>query len=304
MRICSLLPGATEIVFSLGLGDSVVAVSHECDYPPEAKTKTIVVRSPIDPATPSSEIDAKVSGQLREKKSLYILDFEKLQRLAPNLILTQGLCEVCAIAYDDVISAAAALDPSPEIVSLSPGCLHDLFRDIEQVGKSTGSTEAATDLLAALGRRLREVATASAGRTQNRPRVACLEWLSPLYAAGHWIPEMVELAGGEDILAKKREPSRKVSWDRVKMLDPEILVVMPCGFDITRTLSEMHLLRRLKGWKDLSAVRNDQVFAVDAHAYFSRPGPRLLDGLEILARIIRPDVFPWDITPKMAQRLA
>ncbi len=303
MRICSLLPSATEIAFALGLGDSVVAVTHECDYPPEAKTKQIVVKSSIDAArSGSAEIDETVGKLLRAKKSIYTIDLPRFREANPDLILTQELCDVCAVNYNEVLAASASLARKPEIISLAPALLSDVLRDIELVGKMAGKKREAEIFVAHLQKRIDRVRE-KASRSDYRPRVACLEWLEPIYNAGHWIPEMVELAGGMDGLGKKGKPSEKIDWDRVVQSAPEVIVLMPCGFEIARTLKELRLLYQLPGWRDLPAVKKGNVFAVNGSAYFNRSGPRLVDGLEILARIIHPEIFPWQTAPEAAQRL-
>ncbi len=303
MRICSLLPSATEIAFALGLGDSVVAVTHECDYPPEAKTKQIVVKSSIDAArSGSAEIDETVGKLLRAKKSIYTIDLPRFREANPDLILTQELCDVCAVNYNEVLAASASLARKPEIISLAPALLSDVLRDIELVGKMAGKKREAEIFVAHLQKRIDRVRE-KASRSDYRPRVACLEWLEPIYNAGHWIPEMVELAGGMDGLGKKGKPSEKIDWDRVIQSAPEVIVLMPCGFEIARTLKELRLLYQLPGWSDLPAVKKGNVFAVNGSAYFNRSGPRLVDGLEILARIIHPEIFPLQTAPEAAQRL-
>ncbi len=291
MRICTLLPSATEIAFALGLGDSVVAVSHECDYPPEARQKPVVVRGRIDSANSTSrEIDDLVQQQLSVGESLYSLDLELLRRLNPDLIVTQGLCDVCAVGHDDVMAAAAALRPPARVVSLSPGSLDEVLRDITRVGNATGTSERADALVGTLRERVGRVA-ARVPQDGPKPRVACLEWLDPLYSAGHWVPEMVELAGGTDALATKHEPSARISMETLMETAPDVMVLMPCGFDERRTLREWEPLSDLPEWRAIPAVANGQVFAVDGSKFFNRPGPRLVDGLEILARLIHPTLF-------------
>lgn len=291
MRICTLLPSATEIAFALGLGDSVVAVSHECDYPAAAREKPVVVRGRIDSDNSTSrQIDDRVQRTLSRGESLYGLDLKLLQRLNPDLIVTQGLCDVCAVGYDDVMAAAGTLKPPARVLSLSPSSLGEVLSDIERVGNATGMSERAEDLVGSLRERLDRVA-ASVPDGRARPRVACLEWLDPLYAAGHWVPEMVELAGGADVLAAKHEPSVRVAMETLATAAPEVMVLMPCGFDEARTRREWQPLKDLPAWQAIPAVANGRVFAVDGSKFFNRPGPRLVDGLEILARLIHPALF-------------
>jgi iron complex transport system substrate-binding protein len=286
MRICSLLPGATEIAYLLGLGDQVVGVTHECDYPPEAKQKRVIVRSLIDPDRMSSqEIDHKVGELLQGGKSLYTIDEQALREISPDLILTQGLCDVCALDYSDVAKAAERLPRAPVIVSLNPHSLADVLDDVSRVGAATRRDAAAEGLVKELRRRIERVAL---HEPDYRPRVVCLEWFDPLYVAGHWVPEIVALAGGHDVVGRTGEPSFKIGWNQVVDAKPEVILLMPCGFDVRRAVKESAPLRRLDGWDDLPAVKSGNVYALNGSAYFSRPGPRLVNGLEILARIIHP----------------
>lgn len=304
MRICSLLPSATEIAFALGLGDSVVGVTHECDYPPDAKKKLSVVKSAIDHHTTSSkDIDRQVGEHLKARKSIYEIDLPRFKKANPDLILTQELCDVCAVDYGDVVEASKTLPQQPKIVSLTPNLLSDILRDIQVVGEAAGKTKDAEALVASLKKRIDDVRE-QAARSDRRPRVACLEWLDPIYGAGHWVPELVEWAGGQDGLAEKGQPSPKIDWNKVAQFAPEVVVLMPCGFDVERTLKEIHLLYKLPGWNDLPAVKKGQVFAVNGHAYFNRSGPRLVDGLELLGQIIHPEIFPWKATPDAARKIA
>ena len=301
MRICSLLPGATEIVFALGLGDELVGVTHECDYPADAQNKPAVVKSVVDAKSMSgAEIDRKVVELLQAGKGLYRIDEAAFAEAAPDLVITQALCEVCALDYNEVVKAASALSHKPEIVSLNPHSLPEILEDILRVGTATGRSEAGMALVDNLRQRIEQVG----GREPNRrPRVACLEWFEPLYSAGHWVPEMVTLAGGHDVIGHAGEPSAKIDWRAVVDAQPEVILLMPCGFDIRRTVKESTPLRALPGWNDLPAVRAQRVFALNGNAYFSRPGPRLVNGLEILARIIHPDAVEWTLGPADAARI-
>ena len=304
MRICSLLPGATEIAFALGLGDDVVGVTHECDYPAEARQKPVVVHSLIDANRLTSlEIDRWVSKRIRSNQGLYVIDEERLHEAAPDVILTQGLCDVCAIDYNEVVSVSESLPKTPKIVSLTPTCLTDVLNDIARVGEATGQGHRAEQLVRELERRISTVREQVA-RSSGRPRVACLEWLDPIYAAGHWVPEMVELAGGQDVLGRKGEPSAKIDWNKVVELAPDVMMLMPCGFDVSQTLRGTPALKPIEGWRDLPAVKAGNVFAANGHAFFSRPGPRLVDGLDILAHVIHPEVFPMQPSPDALQRIA
>jgi iron complex transport system substrate-binding protein len=303
MRVCSLLPGATEIAFALGLGDDVVGVTHECDYPPEAQRKPVIVRSLIDSHQMTSiEIDRWVGERLGSNQGLYLLDKERLLEAAPDVILTQGLCDVCAIDYNEVVAAGETLPHKPTIVSLTPNCLTDVLDDIVRVGEATGQGQKAQTFVRGLEERI-SVMRDRAAQSPARPRVACLEWFDPIYFAGHWVPEMIELAGGHDVLGRKGEPSAKIAWAKVVEHAPDVIVLMPCGYDVQRTLNEAGVLQRLEGWRELPAVKAGKVFAVNGHAFFSRPGPRLVDGLEILAHIIHPKIFPTQPPPDVLQRI-
>jgi iron complex transport system substrate-binding protein len=249
---------------------------------------------------PSTEIDTAIRGQVHSGKSVYHLDAGALARLAPDLILTQELCRVCAPSFDEVRRAARVLEGRTRIVSLEPHGLADILATIREVGRLTGAVEEAEDLAQGLDERI----TGVRGRPapQPRPRVACIEWLDPLFIAGHWVPEMVHLAGGHDGLGRPHRDSYVVEWDALVAYAPDVMVVMPCGFDIARTRAEIHLLTDRPGWRDLPAVRAERVFLTDAGAYFSRPGPRIVRGLEILADLVRAGVGPLAIAG--AERLA
>jgi len=300
MRICSLLPGATEIAYALGLGEQIVGVTHECDYPPDAQQKPVMVHSAIDAQRMSgSEIDRMVGALLAAGKGLYHIDAAALLAANPDVILTQGLCEVCALDYNEVVKAAAQLPRQPNIVSLNPHSLSDLLDDILRVGQATERIAAATSLAADLRQRIDSLGHSE---PDNRPRVVCLEWFEPLYTAGHWVPEMVALAGGFDVLGQPGEPSAKIEWRQVIEARPEVILLMPCGFDVRRTVKESTPLRSLPGWEQIPAVRSGNVYAMNGSAYFSRPGPRLVNGLEILARIIHPESVTWSLSPADAAR--
>jgi iron complex transport system substrate-binding protein len=300
MRICSLLPGATEIVFALGLDDQIVGVTHECDHPADAKNKPVMVRSAIDSARMSSrEIDEKVTEILRAGKGLYSIDEQAFLDAAPDLILTQGLCDVCALDYNNVVKAAELLAKTPRILSLNPHSLTDILDDIRRIGEATGRSTDAASLVGDLTARIERIGY---GAPSYRPRVVCLEWFEPLYTAGHWVPEMVALAGGQDVLGRPGEPSAKVEWDRVVDARPEVLLLMPCGFDTRRAVKESAPLRALPGWNDLPAVKSGNVYALNGNAYFSRPGPRLINGLEILAHVIHPEAAVESLPPAVGTR--
>jgi iron complex transport system substrate-binding protein len=292
MRIVSLLPSTTEIAFALGLGDEVVAVTHECDFPPAARALPVITASALDHSDASSEeIDAAVRGQLRDGISIYSLDEALLARLQPDLILTQALCDVCAVSFGTVERAAGAIGGAPLLLSLEPTSLAGIFGTILAVGGATGRRAAAEELVAALKQRVATVRERAATAT-TRPRVACLEWFDPPFGPGHWLPELVELAGGKPGLGRAEEPSRRISWGDVIAFAPEVIVLTPCGFDIERTAREAaEILPHRMGWSALPAVRAGRVYAVDGNSYFSRPGPRIVDSLELLAELIHPELF-------------
>jgi iron complex transport system substrate-binding protein len=296
-----LLPGATEIAYLLGLGDQIVGVTHECDYPHEAKQKPVVVRSVIDSSQLSCpEIDRRVGELLQAGRGLYSIDEAAFLASGPDVILTQGLCDVCALDYDDVVKAAQRLPRMPAILSLNPHSLSDVLEDISRVGAATGRETAAEALVQDLRRRIDAVGIRE---PEYRPRVVCLEWFEPLYVAGHWVPELVTLAGGFDPLGRKGEPSFKIEWQSVLDAKPDVILLMPCGFDVRRAVKESTPLRNLNGWNDLPAVKTGNVYALNGSAYFSRPGPRLVNGLEILARIIRPEQAGWSAAPTEAAKI-
>lgn len=295
MKICSLLPSATEILFALGLGDAVVGVTHECSFPPEARRKPRVVTSVIDQdAQPSREIDRVVVEHLRRGDSLYRVDADLLKRLQPDLLVTQELCEVCAIDAADVMASLRVLSYRPTVISLHPHTLPEALNDILVIGRGTGRDTAAADLVGRLQARIERVRRLAA-QMSTAPRVCCLEWMDPVMASGHWVPEMVELAGGVDVLGKAGEPSRYVEWEDVVAAKPEVVLVMPCGFPIVRARRELHLLVSRPGWEHLPAVQRRQVYLVDGPAYFNQSGPRLVDGLEILASLINPSAAGLDV---------
>ncbi len=301
VRICSLLPGATEVVAALGLIDDLVAISHECDYPPEIRRKPVIIKSAVDPdAADSPTIDRQVREAAHSGAGLYRIDDEMLRRVTPDLIITQSLCDVCAVTPTEVQRAMAGMARSPQLLSLDPADLDGVLRDIETIGSATARADQAHQLVHVLKARLARVQALV--KNAPRRRAACIEWLDPLYCAGHWVPEMVALAGGTDVLAAAGEPSVVVPWERVVEKRPEILVIMPCGFSIDRTLSEIDRLTSRPHWKELPAVRNGNVFAVEGPAYFNRSGPRLVDGVELLAALFHPKLFN-DHLPEGARRI-
>ena len=304
MRICSLLPSATEIVFSLGLGDQLVGVTHECDYPPAATRLPAVTRSALDHTDASSrEIHNHVVASLHGGSSIYYLDQERLKKLDPDILLTQELCQVCAVSYGEVRKAVRLLPGERQVVSLEPTSLKGILESIEQVGRLTGRPERAAEVVRALQQRIDQVATTARGAPQ-RPRVFALEWLDPPFSGGHWVPEMVRLAGGRKGLGREGYPSAQISWPDVAAYDPEVIVLMPCGFNLAQSTEVLSRVALSEVWKGLSAVRSGQVYVVDGSAYFNRPGPRIVDGLEIMAEIIHPELFPRRNSQQAWQRLA
>jgi iron complex transport system substrate-binding protein len=297
MRICSLLPGATEIVCALGLADQLVAVTHECDYPPEIRHLPVITRSAVGAGAPGSRaIDQHVSTAGHDGSSLYTLDQELLARLDPDLVLTQELCSVCAISYTEVAPAVARLAGERIVLSLSPQTLDGILGTIVEVGEATGVAEAACALVERLRAR-RAAVTTRASLARARPRVFAMEWLDPPYTAGHWVPEMVRLAGGHDALAREGGLSEAIAWEAIVRYDPEVVVFMPCSFDLDRAAEELAHVPFPPGFTDVAAVRAGRVAIVDSSAYFSRSGPRVVDGLEILAEIIHPELFPRTSAP-------
>lgn len=284
MKICSLLPSATEILFALGLGDQVAGVSHECDFPQEARTNPVLIKSRISHSESAAAIDLQVREFLARGESLYSVDFELLRAIEPDLIVTQDLCHVCAATPDDLGAALAHLERPPRVVTLNPHSLADVCADIRTVGEATGRAEQANAVVAEFERDIAAVERSVAGL--DRPRILCLEWLDPLYVAGHWVPEMVERAGGIDVLGRQGEPSFRVDWETVTAARPEVIVIMPCGYSLAATAAEFRNLPLPRGWNELPAVRDGRVFIVEASGYFSRPGPRLASGLGVLAEAI------------------
>jgi iron complex transport system substrate-binding protein len=301
-RVASLLPSATELVHFVYATESLVGVTHECDYPAGVKNLPHFTASAVDHSRmTSAEIDASVSGYLTDENSIYNLDVELLRKLEPDLILTQGLCEVCSVSMDVVQRAVLELDHHPEVISLDPYSLEEVLRSAVTVGKALDRADLARERVAELEDRLRRVEEAVAD--VPAPRVACIEWLDPPFAAGHWVPEMVEIAGGAEVLGRPNEDSFRMSWEDVVEAQPEVIVLMPCGFDVERTLQEVHVLREVPGWDEIPAVKAGRVWAVEANSYFSRPAPRLVDGVEILAAILHPDLFPEPPEERVAVRL-
>ena len=283
MRIASLVPSATEMLFALGLGDSVVGVTHECDYPHDALELPHLTRSVIPDGLSAAEIDAAVRERTGRGEAIYELDADELRELEPDLIVTQAVCEVCAVSYDDVKKVAATLDPEPPVLSLDPTTLGEVIADIRRLAEAAHVPEEGERLIDDLSDRLDGIAGAVSD-AEEQPTVLALEWLDPTYIAGHWVPQMIEHAGGIDLLGFAGEKSRLEEWSHIEALKPQVVIAMPCGYGAERAAAEAY-----EHAEPLAALRAERVVAVDASSYFSRPGPRLVDGIELLAHVLHPD---------------
>jgi iron complex transport system substrate-binding protein len=285
MRIVSLVPSATEMLFALGLGPDLIAVTHECDYPEAAQELPRITRDVLPAGLSAAEIDAAVKQRTLDGESIYELDTEALRDLRPDLIVTQALCSVCAVSYDDVRSVAEEIESRPQVISLDPHTVGEILGDARTLAQATDRRDAAAELVHDAAARIDRIRVAVRGA--KRPRVAALEWLDPPFAAGHWTPQLIEYAGGQDVLGFAGEHSQERSWAEVSASQPDVVVVMPCGYDaeIAHREAEMHR-------EQLAAIGAREVVAVDAAAYFSRPGPRVVDGLELLAGILHPELVP------------
>ncbi len=291
LRVVSLLPSATEVVCALGLGEALVGVTHECDYPASVSGLPRLTASRVSHETmTSAEIDHAVRSQLDGHGSIYDLDEEKMRELRPDLILTQELCEVCAVSYKQVERAARMFETDVRVVSLEPNTIEDIFENIHTVGRLTGRVAQADELVSHLRTRLDRVAAALEG-VEKRPRTLMLEWLEPAFAPGHWVPEQVMIAGGDHAFGRAGQPSVTTTAAEISAYAPEVIVLIPCGYYKEDILRQLPQARLPEGWDELPAVRSGEVWAVDATSYFSRPGPRVVDGVEILARILHPEVF-------------
>ena len=281
------------MVYALGLGDALVGVTHECDYPPEARSKPAVIRPalPLETMT-QREIDVAVSERMRAGLSLYEVDEKLLHELAPDLVLTQNLCQVCAPSGNEVSQVLSSLAKKPEILWLTPRSLAGIFENVRELGKATNQAQRAEQLVSSLQARLDRIA-AMTSRLERRPRVFCMEWLDPVYASGHWFPEMVRIAGGVDSLGREGTDSVRIRWDEVLAWAPEVLIIAPCGYNLDKVLELTPRLREFPRWSELPAVQNGRVYAVDANSYFARPGPRVVEGTELLAHLIHPELFSW-----------
>ena len=291
MRIVSLLPSATEIVCGLGLEPQLVGVTHECDYPPSVRQLPKVTRTLVPHDATSAEIDALVRERLSSQRALYTLDLPVLERLQPDLIVTQALCDVCAVAEEEVRTAACSLPGQPRVINLEPLRLEDILRSIRQVAVAAGNALGAEEFIERLQSRIDRVIKRTE-RVADPPRVTLLEWIDPPFSCGHWTPELIGLAGGREGLGRIGEPSRTLRWQEVLDWQPEVLMIACCGFDVGRTLADLPVLESYPHWRDLPCVRDGRVYVVNGSDYFSRPGPRLVDSLEILAHALHPDIHP------------
>lgn len=285
MKICSLVPGATEVVAALGLTDRLVGISHECDFPAAVRHAPVMVEAVIENATASSAaIDEAVKALLSSGQRLYRLNEAAFIKADPDVVLSQDLCHVCAVTPDQLTRAIGSLPAKPKMVTLNPTGIEDILSDIERIGDGIGAGAESAAFAASLRSRLESVRRQAAVRAQ-RPRVLCLEWLAPLYIGGHWVPEMVDFAGGIDVLGQAGRPSKTVSWEEVTAANPDIVLLMPCGFPVERTIEELRLLSQSSSaWAQVLAEWK-RIYVVDAASYFSRPGPRLVDGVELLSEI-------------------
>ena len=280
-------------MFALGLEENLVAVTHECDYPPGARRKPVVVNSILEEEEKlsSARIDELVSRYRAEGKSVYLIDSERLREIKPDLIITQGLCDVCAVSENEVTELREILGSSPEILSLEPSTVGEVMDSILLLGEVTGTGEKASRIVDGLRGRIESVEKKLSGE-RYRPGVFCLEWLAPPYAAGHWVPEMVRTAGGEPLISREGEPSFRTTWDEILESSPDYLILAPCGFDVEKTLDAIEdVTGEVRQWHALRAVKKGHCYIVDANSYFSRPSPRIVDGIELLAGIIHPDIF-------------
>ena len=291
-RVVSLIPSATEIVHALGAQDRLVGRSHECDFPAPVQALPVLTEAKIDRSGSSRAIDERVRTLLQEALSVYRVFDERLRDLAPDVVLTQAQCEVCAVSLGDVEEAVCTwLDAAPDLVALAPDALGDVWRDVQRVADALDLSGRGARLVDTLQARM-EAVERQAARASARPRVACIEWVDPLMVGGHWIPTLAEKAGGQPVLSTPGAPAPRITGDDLRAADPDVIVVMPCGFGLERTRREVPALTQQPGWNDLQAVRTGRVYLTDGNHYFNRPGPRLVESLEILAETLHPDLFP------------
>lgn len=293
LRIASFLPAATEMVYLLGLGDRLVGVTHECDYPQQAKTKPVLVECALDfSGMTMAQIDDTVTARIRSGQSLYAVNEEQLRRAAPTLLITQNLCQVCGPSGNEVSQVLKTLSPVPEILWQTPKSFEEILDAYQELGRRTGRLDVARDWVAAAREKVTRIAAKSA-QYQRKTRVAFIEWVDPIYCGGHWIPQMLDWAGAEDRNSRPGTDSVRIPWERVLEYQPEVVIVSPCGFKTDTALEQSSTLMERPGWNALPAVKQGKVFAVDANAYFARPGPRIVEGVELLAHLIHPEDFHW-----------
>ncbi|MBD0360713.1 MAG: cobalamin-binding protein [Nitrososphaeraceae archaeon] len=294
-RIVSFLPSATEVLYQIGAGDQIFGVTHECKFPESAKRKPKVINSSFDPAKMNSkEIDNKIVELMQSGRDIYVIDDRILKEAKPDLIVAQGVCEVCSPFTKEIKRAISILDYKPDVLILDPHDLDDILISIMDVAERVGRIKEGRKLVVSLQNRIDSIRIRP---KENKPKVLCIEWIDPFFAAGHWIPQMVEIAGGINGLGSYGKPSYRIGIDDIIKFDPDKIILMPCGFDIDRTLIEFEQAKISNEWKSLPAVQNNEIYAVDAGAYFSKPSPRTITGLEILAKIIHPDKFLDIIVP-------
>ena len=289
-RIVTFLPSATELIYSLGADDKLFGVTHECNYPSDAKTKQQVISSVFDPASMSSkQIDNKICQLMTDGKQIYNLNKENLLNAKPDLIISQNICEVCSAHTEHVKIAVDMLEKKPEVYTMDPHDVDEILLSIRDISKMIGKEEEGNELVDSLAKRLKFVKSKT---FEDKPKIVAIEWVDPFFTSGHWIPEMIESAGGENLISTEKMPSRKMELEEIKEANPDIIVMMPCGFDVKRTVSEYNnVLTNNSDWNELKAVKEKSVYAVDANSYFSKPSLRTITGSEILAKIIHPDVF-------------
>jgi len=288
LRICSFLPSATEIVYALGVEDSLLGVTHECDYPADARSKPKLTKSLLATEQDSATIDKAVRESLGHGAGIYEINFDALSKANPDLIFAQELCEVCAVPYGEIFRAAKKLGSNPEVVSLDTFTLSDILAAIKTVGEKCGRLQRAEGLVESLNERIRKVQTLTSAKARKKSRIFFMEWIDPIMSGGHWMPELIEIAGGTDAFSERGKNSKRVKWRSIIDYSPDYLIIAPCGFGVQRAAKEAEALKGLEGWNELPAVKNGNVYVVDGNAYFSRPGPRIVDGLEILAEILNP----------------
>ena len=299
----SFLPSATEILYEIGAGSQIIGVTHECNYPVNAKSKPRIINSSFDASTMSSkEIDDKIVELFSNGKDIYIINDNFLKELRPDIIVAQGICEVCSPFTKEVRRAISILGYNPEVIILDPSSISDILDNIYEISKHIGKIKKGKNLVKSLEDKMNKIKKITElNNEKDLPKILCLEWIDPFFTAGHWVPEMVEIAGGVNGLSKNKEQSRRASLDEIKEFDPDKIILMPCGFNIDRTIKEYKnssTLNKNQAWNNLRAIKNNELYAVDAGSYFSKPGPRTITGIEILAKIVSPKEFNNIETPE------